>query len=183
MSMVFAAQCERVLVRDEHRAGWGLPAVRRTLEDGLRRRVDDVGDAGRERGVAGCVVAVVRADDDVLDRLRCDRPNRVDQALRLRRAPLAVRHQHAVRGDDEHVGRGELLGAGVEILVGVDVVGDFDRARKVAFLQAAGDRIGGAHNRLRKGGAGGEDGENETDGEPSGSEARHSQAPCGMASA
>ena len=39
---------------------------------------------------------------------------------------------------------------GVEIFVGVDVVGDFDRAREVGFLQAALDRIGGADDGLRQ---------------------------------
>ena len=53
-------------------------------------------------------------------------------------------------GDDEHVGRRELLVAGVEVFVGVDVVGDFDRARKVGQLHAALDRIGGADDGLRR---------------------------------
>ena len=109
--------------------------------------MDDVGDAGGEGGVAGGVIAVIGRDDDGLDRLRRHFPDRVDQPFRLGDAALAVGDQHAVVGDDEHVGGGELLGAGVEVLVGVDVVGNFDRARKVAQLHAALDRIGGADDR------------------------------------
>ena len=67
-------------------------------------------------------------------------------------------------GDDEHVGGREFLGPGVEIFVGVDVVGDLDRARKVGQLHAALDRIGGADDRrLRVGGRRG-DRESDNDG-------------------
>jgi hypothetical protein len=64
------------------------------------------------------------------------------------RAPLTVGDQHAVSGDDEHVGGGELFWAGVKVFVGVDVLGDADRAGEVGQLQAARDRIGGADDRL-----------------------------------
>jgi hypothetical protein len=73
--------------------------------------------------------------------------DRIDQSLRFSRAALAVGDQHAGVGDHEHVGGRELLGSGVEVFVGVDVVGDLHRAREVGELHAALDRIRGADDR------------------------------------
>src|SRR5262249_56404830 len=55
-----SAERERLLVGDEDGAGGQLPrvgAADAAIENRLRRRVDDVGHAGGERGVAGGVVA------------------------------------------------------------------------------------------------------------------------------
>jgi hypothetical protein len=70
---------------------------------------------------------------------------------------LSVGDQHALIGDDEHVGGREFLVAGVEVLVGVDVVRHFDRARKVGELQPALDGVGGANDGLRRCTDGGDD--------------------------
>ena len=65
--------------------------------------------------VHGGVVAMIGADDDVLDWLRRDLRDGLDQPLRFGHAALSVGDQHALIGDDEHVGGSEFLVAGVEV--------------------------------------------------------------------
>ena len=60
--------------------------------------------------------------NDVFDRLTGDLGDRVNQSFGFGRAALAIRHEHALVGDDEHVGGGELLRTGVEVFVRVDVL-------------------------------------------------------------
>ena len=154
----FGAEFQRLALGHEDRVRGQFPTALaaaagargfRAIENRLRRRVDDVGDAGGEGGVAGRVVAVIRADHDVFDRLCRDFRDRIHEASRLGDAALTVRHEHALVCDDEHVGGGEFLVPRVKVLVGVDVLGDFDRARKVAEFESSLDRVGGADHRLR----------------------------------
>jgi hypothetical protein len=51
--------------------------------------------------VAARVIAVLGADDNVHDGLRCQTTNLVDKLLRHRRCALPVGHQHAGVGDDD----------------------------------------------------------------------------------
>ncbi len=111
--------------------------------------MDDVGDPGGERRVAGRVVAVVRADDDERDWLVGDPGDGIDQPFGFGGAALPVGDQHALTCHDEQVGGRELLSSGVEVLVGVDVIDDLDRAGEVARLQSALRGVGRAdHGRL-----------------------------------
>ena len=106
---VLLANAERGAVTDRrHRRG---PHHPRGLESGLGRRMDVERDVRRKRGVAGRVIAVIRADDDVGDRLRRDLRNLVDHPPRLGDAALAVGDEHARRGDDEQADGREQLAA------------------------------------------------------------------------
>ena len=139
----FPAQLNRFLIGNHLCIVGHLPSAS-ALQDRFRRRMDEVLHAGGKRGVACRVIAVVGADDDVLNGLRRDLRDGVDQPFGFANAALAVGDEHAAARHHEHVGCRELLGAGVEILVGIDVIGDLDRAREIRLLQSAFRRIGGA---------------------------------------
>ena len=96
--------------------------------------MDDVVHAGGEGGVAGGVIAVIGRDDDVVIGFGVTFLIASTSPFVSAGLPWPSATSTPSLGDDEHVGRRELLGAGVEILVGVDVVGDLDRARKIAQL-------------------------------------------------
>ena len=153
----FAAERERLPVVDELGAGrqpparYPAPTRGLAVENSLRRRMNEVTHARRKRRVAAGVIAVVGTDHHVCDRPRRDASDRVDQAFRGCGIALAVGDEHGGVGDDEHAGGGEFLVAGVEVLVGIDVVRDLDRAREVLELEAALDGVGGPDD-LRRGG-------------------------------
>jgi len=135
------AHSQNLLIRHELGIGRSVPAHR-----GLGCRMDDVVHTGWKGRIARCVIAVVRADDHVPNRFGCDLCNRFNEGCRRRRIALSVCDEHPVVSHHEHVGGGELLVSGVKVFVGVDVVGDFDRAGEVAVLEAALYRVGGANH-------------------------------------
>jgi len=122
--------------------------VRARSECGGGRRMGKEDRVTGERRVSIGVIAVVRADHDMRDRLVGDFGDVVDQALRLFDTPLTVRHQNTFAGDHEHAHGGEaLVPSRPELLVGVDVGSELSDPREVLVRIASSIRVGGADER------------------------------------
>ena len=80
----------------------------RVVEHLLGRGMREEDRALRKGGVPAGVVAVIGADDDVLDGLRRGLLDPVDHLLRLRDSPLAVSDENAVVRDDDQTHRRHL---------------------------------------------------------------------------
>ena len=88
------------------------------------------------------MVAVVRRDDHVRDRLIRDVRDMVDHALGLFDTSLAVRYDDALLGHDEHAhGRESFRAGGAQLLIGVHTRGEFLDAGEVFVRVAASVRI------------------------------------------
>ena len=111
--------------------------LRRLLDARRGERMSKIHHAGGEGGDAAGVVAMLRADDHVLDRLGGEPRDVGDKPSDVVDRSLALRDQHAGGGDHDQVVDGDGPLGRIDLLVRVDVVGEFGHARKISRSQAA----------------------------------------------
>lgn len=91
----------------------------------------------RGEGAVACdMIAMVGADDHVLDGLRRQRLDAVDEPLRLCHAALAIGNDDAVGRDHDEAIRCERQVAfqiTIQILIGIHIVGQLDHPRKIVL--------------------------------------------------
>ncbi len=117
----------------------GLAFFSRTFREAGEEMEYDVGKRRLARRIAAGVVAVIRRDDHVFDRLRRQFLNVVDHRLALRLVALAVRDQNPVVRDHDHAdGVDDVpLGIGrVGALIRIDIGRQLFPTWKVADLQS-----------------------------------------------
>jgi hypothetical protein len=126
--------------------------IRKRLLRGGRCDEHRIGVSRLEGGIAGGVVAVLRADDDVLDRLVGELLDLGDHLLDRAHIPLPVGDEHAVLGhDDQAVGRHEARRIGRPgFFVAVDAGRERFHLRIVFGAQSARREIAGFDLALRK---------------------------------